>query len=168
MIHIALWSLWDQFACEVLRLFGSENQSVVVFNRILFRKEKLIFACCQLYTSTDPTGPARTWQYPSKIFSTVYIRAAQLIVKNCACDLDSNTSQVSVELEKHVAHVDESEGRPSSSRVRCWMLSFTDMGGAAQAPLTLAMWDIHTAADPESATQTVFSTTHHYFCVTDI
>ncbi len=27
---------------------------------------------------------------------------------------------------------------------------------------------IHTAADPERATQIVFSTTHHYFCVTDI
>ncbi len=27
---------------------------------------------------------------------------------------------------------------------------------------------IHAAADPERATQIVFSTTHHYFCVTDI
>ncbi len=27
---------------------------------------------------------------------------------------------------------------------------------------------IHAAADPERATQTVFSTPHNYFCVTDI
>ncbi len=32
-------------------------------------------------------------QHPLKIFSNVYIRAAQLIVKNFACDLDSNTKR---------------------------------------------------------------------------
>ncbi len=57
----------------------------------------------------------------AKYFYNVYIRAAPLIVKNCTCDLDSNThailflndndsavyldcftSRVSVEREKHV------------------------------------------------------------------
>ncbi len=50
-----------------------------------------------------------------------------------------------------------------------------DKSCTAQAPLILAMWChktdvkdiqlcIHAAADPERATQTLFSTTHHYFC----
>ncbi len=30
----------------------------------------------------DPTGLVRTWRYPRKVFCHVYIRAAQLIVKN--------------------------------------------------------------------------------------
>ncbi len=41
--------------------------------------------------SRDPTGLVRTWQNPRKIFCNGYIRAVQLIVKNCTCDLDSNT-----------------------------------------------------------------------------
>ncbi len=44
--------------------------------------------------TSDPTGLVRTWRYPHKIFCNVYIRAAQLIVKNCACDLDSNTHAI--------------------------------------------------------------------------
>ncbi len=36
----------------------------------------------------------RPWRYPRKLFCNVYIRAAQLIVKNCTCDLDSNTHAI--------------------------------------------------------------------------
>ncbi len=39
----------------------------------------------------DPTGLARTWHYPYKIFCNVYIRAAQLIIK---FKLDSNTHAI--------------------------------------------------------------------------
>ncbi len=76
------------------------------------------------------------------------------------------------------AHVDEWEGRPSS-RFRCerchsyerWQnmhrSSSTDTRDVKQVLKDIQLC-IHAATDPERATQTLFSTTHHYFCVTDI
>ncbi len=102
----------------------------------------------------------------AKYFYNVYIRSAPLIVKNCACDLDSNTHAIlflndndSAMSIKTVSHR-ECQWSVRSTFCRCpckwirgsaiitlpmWTLSFTDMGGdktrAAQAPLTLAMWN---------------------------
>ncbi len=77
------------------------------------------------------------------------------------------------------ASVDESEGRPSS-RFRCERCHSLIWAVTKHALLKLHWHSrcetgvkdiqiyIHAAADPERATQIVFSTTHHYFCVTDI
>ncbi len=79
------------------------------------------------------------------------------------------------------SHVDESEGRPSS-RFRCECCHSLIWAATKHAQLKASSTDtrdvkqllkdiqisIHAAADPERATQTVFSTPHNYFCVTDI
>ncbi len=140
---------------------------------------------------------ARTWRYLRKIFSNVYIRAAQLIVKNCACGLDSNThailflndndsarhtSRVSVEREKHVLLLpmlmNQRVGHHHASDVNAvihWygrrqnvrFSSSTDTRDVKTCDKDIQIC-IHAAAGPERATQTVYSTTHDYFCVTDI
>ncbi len=141
----------------------------------------------------DPTGLARTWRHPRKIFFNVYIRAAQLIGKNCACDLDSNTHAILFlndnDSVMSIATVSHRECQWSVRSTFCscpcwwirgsaiitlpmWMLSFIDMGATKHALLKLhwhsrcetGVKDIHAAADPERATQTVFSTTQLFLC----
>ncbi len=80
----------------------------------------------------DPTGLVRTWRHPRKIFANVYIRAAQLIVRNALAILIQTptwsyswrtTIQLCLLRLLHIAsvsgereacfvaaHVDESEG----------------------------------------------------------
>ncbi len=147
----------------------------------------------------DPTGLARTWQYPRKHLA-VYIRAAPLIVNKLRLcfkhprDLipewqrfsyvyyDCFTSRVSVEREKHVLSLpllmNQRVGHHHASDVNAviWVVTKHTLL-TLTTPLTPVSHRkrlkdiqifIHAAADPERATQTVFSTTHHYFCVTDI
>ncbi len=102
----------------------------------------------------------------AKYFYNVYIRASPLMVKNCACDLDSNTHVILIlndnDSAMSIKTVSHRECQWSVRSKLChypckwirgsaiitlpmWTLSFTDMGGnktcAAQAPLTLAMWN---------------------------
>ncbi len=128
----------------------------------------------------------------AKYFYNAYIRSAPLIVKNCACDLDSNTHTIlflndndSAMSIKTVSH-SECQWSVRSTFCRCpcrwisgsaiitlpmWTLSFTDMGSdknwhwhsRCETGVKDIQIYIHAAADPERATQIVFSTTHHYF-----
>ncbi len=133
--------------------------------------------------------PARTWRYSRKIFSNVYIRATPLIVKNCACDPIKHPRDLIPEWQWFsyvyydiasvsgarkarfvAAHVDESEGRPSSrfrwASTKHELLTLT-------TPLTSVSHRkrlkdiqicIHAAADPERATQSLFNHTELCLC----
>ncbi len=132
----------------------------------------------------------RTWRYPRQIFCNVYIRAAQLIIKNFACDLDSNNYAILFLNDNDSASHHECHWTVRSRFCSCpcwwirgsaiitlsmWTLSFI-WTVTKHAPLKLHWHSrcetdvkdiqlcIHAAADPERATQTLFSTTHHYFC----
>ncbi len=78
------------------------------------------------------------------------------------------------------AHFDQSEGLQLSSRFWCECCHSLVWAATKHALLKLHWLSrcetgvkdiqicIHAAADPEKVIQTVFSTTHNYFCVTDI
>ncbi len=138
--------------------------------------------------SWDPTGLSRTWRYPCKIFCSVYIRAAPLIVKNC--DLASNTHAIFFlnhnDSAMSIATVSHGQYqwivRSMFCRCPCWWirgsaiiilpmwtLSFTDMGGHWCLWCETGVKDIlHSCCCWSRKSNTVFSTRHHYFCVTDI
>ncbi len=128
------------------------------------------------------------WQYPRKTFCSVYIRAAPLIVKKMwYCDSWLSTIQLCLLRLFHIAsvsgaceacfvaaHVNESEGRSSRFWCECChslIWAATNMRcshNSTNTCFTSRLKDIqiciHAAADPERATQTVFSTSHHYIC----
>ncbi len=150
----------------------------------------------QTSLSTSPRGNPRR-HFEVKIFSNVYIRAAQFIVKNQLAILiqtptrsysPMTTIQLCLLRLFHIAgvsgawearfvaaHVDESEGRPSS-RFRCEYCHSLIWAETKHALLKLHWHSrreigvkdiqicIHAAADPEKATQTVFSSTRNYLC----
>ncbi len=100
----------------------------------------------------DPTGLARNWRCPPKTLCSVYIRAAPLIGKNC--DLEWQWFS-------YVYDVSHGECQWSVRSTFC----------SCPCVNTVIHWYerwqncIHAAAGPERSTQTVFSTTHHYFSV---
>ncbi len=136
------------------------------------------------------------WQYLCKTFCSVYIRAASLIVKKLRswfkhpCNLvpewqwfsyvyyDIASVSGARKARFVAAHVDESEGRPSSC-FRCECCHSLIWASTKHALLTLTtpltpvshrkhLKDIqiciHAAADPERATQSLFNHTELCLC----